>query len=331
VARRLALAFAVALIAAEARAQPAPARVRLVLPACETAFDGAELVRVLRIELGADGVREVIVGEAQGALATIKLDATPCSAEAREVTVAIDDAATGKSVKRALAVTDTDAASRPRALGLAIAELLRASWSELEMPDQPKTPVPEEVLRAVRLRARPREAAPPAPPPSVLLGATLEARLFPAYQSVVLGPRLSASILVGGPLRARIDAAVAAGQAHDPLGTIDLTLATGGLGLLLAGGSEAVQLEIGPMLSAGGGWASGNPNPGNTGGSASAFVMTLQGLASAAVRLGPGWRGVVAVDAGGTLQRLDAESAGHAAAGFGGVVLGVGLGVAREL
>src|SRR5262249_22253661 len=152
VARRPILALAIALIGAQAHAQPAPARVRLVLPACETAFDGAELVRVLRIELGADGVREVIVGEAEGTLATIKLDATPCSAEAREVTVAIDDAATGKNVRRALAVADVDAAARPRALGLAIAELLRASWAELEMPDQPKTPVPAEVLRAVRLR-----------------------------------------------------------------------------------------------------------------------------------------------------------------------------------
>jgi hypothetical protein len=76
---------------------------------------------------------------------------------------------------------------------------------------------------------------------------------------------------------------------------------------------------------------SGNPTPGNTGTNASAFVMTAQGLASAAVRFAPGWRGLLAVDAGGALQKLDAQAAGRAAAGFGGVVVGIGLGLAREL
>jgi hypothetical protein len=85
------------------------------------------------------------------------------------------------------------------------------------------------------------------------------------------------------------------------------------------------------MLAAGGGWASGNPTLGNVGSRASAFVMTVQGAASAAVRVAPAWRGVVALEAGGTLQELQAQAAGRSAAGFGGVVLGLGLGLAREL
>jgi hypothetical protein len=296
----------------------------------------------LRVELGADGVREVVVGDGPGALASIRVDASPCSADAREVAVAIDDAATGKTVRRTLAVTDVAPAARPRALALAIAELLRASWSELSMPDAPRvTPVPQEVVRAVRLRTEPPPSPAPAPAtprvpveakPRALLGATVDARLFPAYQSVVLGPRLSLSVLLGDlPLRARVDGALGAGQAHDPLGTIDLTLATGALGLMLAGGSDAVHLELGPMLAAGGGWASGSPTEGNLGSRASAFVVIVEGAASAAVRVAPAWRGVVALDAGATLQELQAQSGGRSAAGFGGVVLGLGLGLAREL
>jgi hypothetical protein len=200
--------------------------------------------------------------------------------------------------------------------------------------------VPESIVRAVRLRAAPPEApprekaAPPekTAPPRVLLGASLDARLFPAYQSAVLGPRVSGAVLLGElPLRARFDAAIGAGQAHDPLGTIDLTLATGSFGVMVAGGSEAVELEIGPMLSLGNGWASGTPVAGGTGDSASAFVATVQGAASAAIRFAPGWRGVLSIDAGGTVQKLDAQAAGRSAAGFGGVMLGFGLGIAREL
>jgi hypothetical protein len=353
--KRRARFFAVAIaltapFAATARAE-APARVRLELPACDDAFDKAELTRILRIELAADGVRDVEVGDTAGApgpsaspsaessLATIRVAATPCSTAAREVVIAIDDVATGKAVRRGVATADVAAASRPRALALAIAELLRASWVELAMPDAPapSAEVPDAVLRAVKLRPARAEAAPtPAPAPETpmrtLVRIAFDARAFPSYQSVVVGPSIGASVPLGDlPLRARADAVAGFGKAYDALGTINLALGAGDLGLMLAGGTDAVRVELGPLLAMGSGWATGHPSGGGTGSSGNALIVTAQLAATFAVRISSGWWSSVGLEGGATLESLDAHAANRPASGFGGPLLGVSLGLAREL
>jgi hypothetical protein len=334
------IAVAVSLICARSSAE-APARVRIVLPACEDAFDQGELVRILRIELAAEGVREVVVGDARDVLASIRVDAVPCSRDAREIDLSIDDAATGKSVKRAIEIGDVPGASRPRALALATAELLRASWAELSMPDAPAPTreVPEGILRAVKLRPPPANV-PPSPSPSrpaeartpPLAHVALDVRTFPSYQSVVLGPALGLSVPLGSlPLRARADGRAGFGKAYDALGTIDLTLVTGDVGLALTAGTESVRLDIGPLVAVGGAWASGTPTVGATGSRASAVVATAELAAQLAVRVAPGWWSVVGLAAGAVLQSLDAQAAGRPASGFGGPLLGVSLGVGHDL
>jgi hypothetical protein len=230
-----------------------------------------------------------------------------------------------------------------RARALAAAELLRASWVELSMSDAPAAPrpAPESVVRAVKVRP------PPATPPAAARGdaapastasaaalvrVSLDVRAFPSYQSVVLGPAIGASVPVGSlPLRARADAQAGFGRAYDALGTIDLTLFTGDVGVALAAASESVRLDVGPLFALGNGWATGNPVSGASGARARALVATAQLAGTLAVRVAPGWWTIVGLDGGVVVQSLDAQAAGRPASGFGGPLLGVSLGIGRAL
>jgi hypothetical protein len=198
----LALCALGAVTASVARAEEpgaVPSRVILVRPGCEGSdLDEGELVRLLEIELLADGVGELHavspdasgseggaeIGSAPGAsLAVLRLEGV-CGGEG-PMSVTIDDAATDKRVRRDVDLGGVSSDARPRAIALAIAELLRASWMELVLPSAPtpKAIVPPEVREAARGRAAavatpsPTEGAPAdplgdgaaAPPPAVEL------------------------------------------------------------------------------------------------------------------------------------------------------------------
>ncbi len=59
----------------------------------------------------------------------------------------VDDALTNKSVRREVDLGDVPASGRPRALALAAAELLRASWAELALPPPARRPRPRPLPR----------------------------------------------------------------------------------------------------------------------------------------------------------------------------------------
>jgi hypothetical protein len=328
--RRISLIAAVLLFARTAAAE-APSRVAVKLPSCDDAFDKNAMVSALRIELAADGVRETIVGDGE-AIAAIRIEATPCTADVREIVVVIDDAATSKSVRRTIAVDAMPAPSRPRALALAIAELLRASWAELSMVDAPppREAVPPSIVSAVKLR-REREAPRPERTPRTIARIALDTQVFPSYQSVVLGPTIGASVPLFGPLRARADGGVAFGRAYDALGTIDLGIASGDIGVMLAGGTESVRFDLGPLVRVGYGWASGHPISGGESGHTSGVVLTGGLAASVFVRLAGDWWSVAGLEGGAVIQSVDAQAASRPAAGFGGPLVAVTLGLGHEL
>src|SRR5262249_40357998 len=145
------LALACALAAASARAEPAgPATaaqdragarltsasaVELYLPPCANApLETERLLDLLRIQLG-----EVRAGGAprrapsEDLLAAVVLSWPGCDSGALEVTIKVVDRATSKTVERTMAVSDVPYAERARALAIAIAELLQASWAELDL------------------------------------------------------------------------------------------------------------------------------------------------------------------------------------------------------
>lgn len=333
-----------------ASAGAALASVRLVPPACPTPpVDVIAFLALLRIELATDGIASVdAAGDGAGAsLATIALEVVPCAADAREVLVTIDDAATRKSVRRAVHLGDVVPSGRPRALALAVAELLRASWAELAMPSvpPPTAPVPAALREGVQQRAaaagsrgsgsvevRPLPPPRPAYRPGRYLSGALESRALLASGSGLVGGRLGSSFPLGARVRLSLDAGALYGTATDPLGDVEITLVSGRAGVALASETESLSAALGPRLELGWGHAEGRPfEVGTRGDSGGAFVATTSLAASLRVRLVDRWWALIEPEVGGVLRGFRARADERAPAGVTGALAGVGVGIALRL
>jgi hypothetical protein len=338
-----------------------PAAVRLSVAACANeAFDIAAFTHTVAIELRADGVQSVDLSPDPAphdpppadakALATITLVATPCTADARDVEITIEDAATSKTVRRRLSLGDVARPARPRAIALAVAELLRASWSELRLPDAPPPSIP--VPPAVRLAAFEHAPAPPvaatvvAPPPpvavprpvpppvpAVRLGAAIAARFFPSAGSTLLGPNVALSYgsAESIPLRVRLDASALFGTSYEPTGSVATSLVTGGAALVLAHASGPVDVEVGPRVEVGWGHVAGTAvTAGQPVAGGSEAVVTLSGIAAVRIALTPAFWASLDVGVGGVLVGIDSETPYGRSGGIGGAMAGVAVGLGRS-
>jgi len=319
-----------------------PTRVEIVLPTCAPGpFDADAFVRLLTVELRDEGVTRLDVVDARTAtskdtaLARVTVSATPCSETASQIELTVDDAMTNKAVVRTVGVGDIVREARPRALALAIAELVRASWAELALPNAPSpgVPISERFRRLVQLHA-PLSPPPPAADPhrSVALSVAIAARVFPTYATATLGPRVALSVApsTSVPVRVRLDANLLFGTSYDPLGELPLGLATGGAAILLGRASNAFDVEVGPHLEVGWGWVSGEGAAAGTQTSSGGGVVVDASVAfEARFALGAAFWAALDLDAGAVLRSLEARADGRVAAGFGGPVVGMALGLAR--
>jgi hypothetical protein len=115
-------------------------------PVVDFSFDGCEeplptdVERIARVELHA----------AKSALGPQTRIEIRCSAD--EVDLTGDDPITGKKVERVVSLAGVVESTRARLLALAVAELLRSSWIEVELNPVPALPLahPVEVLPAQR-------------------------------------------------------------------------------------------------------------------------------------------------------------------------------------
>ena len=299
------------------------------------------------IELHAQGVdeveREIHDGRtaADGALARLTLTAVPCTPDGLQVDVTIEDAATNKTVRRAMSLSDLPRESRPRALALGVAELVRATWAELALSNAvtPSTPVPDPVRRAVVATLRLTPASPVSPPaaaptePLVTLAAAVAARMYPTYSTALVGPQIAFAVGPSSrlPLRLQLDSSFFAATVHDPLGTIALRAWTAGASLMVARTGETIGVGVGPRVGIGWAWASGQAAaPGTTAHSAGGTVADLAMTAELCVALGAGFWASAGLEVGGALRPLVAQANGRDVGGIGGVFTGVALGLARS-
>jgi hypothetical protein len=321
-------------------------------------------VSALRVELAQDGVVSVdVVGpvapvDHDAALALVAIE-TPCGWGASELGIDVHNAATSKSVQQRLTLYDVDVAARPRMIALAIAEILRDSWAGLALADAPAASAPKSepergvpspppsIRPAAATSAAARtgtaatpsvgEVAPsgaPVSPPRTFLAVALEGRVFPSYSTGLLGPRaeLSLPVVRHIPVRLRADAGAAFGSAHDPLGDVDMALASGGVALTYSAEGPFLRSELGPKIEVGWATAQGVPMGATVEGSrANAAVVTASILAAISTHLRADWWSALAVEVGGTTAGLDARADMRRAAGVGGLMLGVRLGVAYAL
>lgn len=102
----------------------------------------------------------------------------------------VTDPLTSKDVARRVSVAGIDERAHARTIALAVAELVSASWAELETTPEPKVqPIPERVAPRVHPRRSPKIAPmnSPSPAPPVVLQAFAGARVFFESREPLLG------------------------------------------------------------------------------------------------------------------------------------------------
>jgi hypothetical protein len=337
-------------------------------PCIERPYDRARLLESLRIELALVGVREVIVRNSpepdppgDRLLASIALSPFECSADAEDVTLTVLDNASSKRVERRMTFGDVPVAERPRALAIAISELLQASLSELELSGAPPASVrPAAAVRAAVVeRLKPAEAAARRETerqveaafeanarqssydralkeqreraPELELGGFVWS--FPIRGTALIGGLTAIRFRGGGALSYRIGGTVGAGGVEVPTGSASVGAATGSMSLGLSTGGST-ELDVATTLHAGYGWARGTPSAAAVGVSGryygNAIVLLLLG-ATLRARSESAWSLLAGLDVGYVVADVSFLSDASRVAGIGGVTVGARAGVSLNL
>lgn len=319
----------------EARAQGAERPTRVVVGAlgCDALrFDRARWQALLRAELETDGVEDVrFEGAASdggvGALATIALTVPECAAGADAVAVRIGHTPTGALAQRSVELGDLPVGERPRALALAVAELLRRSWSEAS----PAAAAPAVMPPPQPVVERPAVAPSPPPPPRWTVGAAFELRWFPGDAVVLYGARtrLAWAPWRGRRLRLVAELGVSASGVSDRLGDVALGMATGSVGAVVRFGSGRFVGEVGGVVEAGGAWVSGVALvAGAVGRSEAAALVLTRAVIESRLSLGSRAWVVLGASLGVSLRPVAITSGDQRVAGFVGPTGTVAVGLA---
>jgi hypothetical protein len=231
---------------AGARAAAAPRtekpRVSIALVGCDAGL-AREAQRIAAIELRATLVDATPDG------ATTQITAT-CGATLADLRVI--DPTTSKSVERRVALAQAAPTARARLLALAIAELVVASWSELESNPDPKAPsaVP---LAPVAAREAARGVVVPRP---FELAAVADARVL-ASRDLVFGGGVRTALWISTPFFLRVDVLAHYAELSRPSGTIALTMPSLSIALGASGAGEWLRPRISLGARAGYAWMSG--------------------------------------------------------------------------
>jgi hypothetical protein len=334
---------------AETAPQPPASVVEVYSPPCiEHPYDRAGLIELLRVELGALGVTDVVVGQPRVAgnrrtagrlLAAVVLTPNTCDPATVEVTLQILDRASSKKVERPMAIGDVELAGRPRALAIAIAELLQASWAELEFATAapPAVPVPPALRAALAAKLAPgvdsaraeMRAAFEARHPSLELSGV--AQSFPTRATALLGAELSIRSRFGEHGAWHLGVGTGFGSTEVGIGAIAIGAATGSVGVAFTTGGTA-EFELGPRLDAGYGWATGTARSSNVRGKSYGNGVVL-GLVEATLRVHSEswWTLLLGLDVGQSIADVSFLSDTAQAAGIGGVVVDARIGAGARL
>jgi len=305
--------------AAEPEVVATPPAVHVVGPECaEPPLSIAEFVEALRVELAGRGMRCCTTGadaESAAGELLVTLAVEPCDPNTDRVGVVVTDTRRLLAVERSVSLADLPPGARPRALALAVAELLRAA--DQPAPPAPAVPTPE-----------------PQPPPAaaaeavrVSAGADALLRNYPTRQTTLLGAQLSLDV-AGARWHAALAVDGALGRPSVDLGAVTVRM----LGAAVTAGPRfsVARLTIDVGASASGGWAWLRGEPGGAGvtpGAGNAFVAAAGARVAVQAPASSKLRFHAAGEVGGVLRGLDADVDGSAAAGIAGVYLSVAVGI----
>jgi hypothetical protein len=217
-------------------------RVSIAVVGCDEAL-AREAQRITAIEL-----RAVLVDGAPDQTTT-QITAT-CAADSASLQVI--DPTTGKSVERSVALSQAAPTARARLLALAMAELVVASWSELEDNPEPKAPPAAPLApKAAREAARGVVAHLP-----IELAALADAHLL-ASRDLIPGGGARTEIWILPSFFLRFDALIHYAELSRQSGTIALTMPSVSSAFGASFGSAWLQPRLSVGARAGYAWMSG--------------------------------------------------------------------------
>jgi len=239
-----ALGVALALVAAPAIGSPGDERPRVSISVlgCEPAL-AREARRIAAIEL-----RAALIDTTPDETTT-QITAT-CAAQT--VNLRVIDPTTGKSLERTVALSQAAPTARARLLALALAELVVASWSELESNPEPKAPASAPLASPAAREAARRVIA----PRPLELAAVFDAHRL-ASGDLTLGGGARSAIWTSSRLFLRFDALADYAELARPTGTIALTMPSFSGALGVSFGSDWLQPRVSLGARAGYAWLSG--------------------------------------------------------------------------
>jgi hypothetical protein len=243
----------VALLFVAARASGGPSeekpRVSIAVVDCDDAL-AREAQRIAAIEL-----RAALVDAAPDD-ATTQVTAT-CRDQSANLRVV--DPTTGKSVERSVALSQAPSTARARLLALAIAELVAASWAELENNPEPRAPAAAPLAPAAA-RAAARGVIAPMP---IELAVVADAH-FLASRDLIPGGGARTKMWISPTFFLRFDALVHYAELSREAGTIALTMPSMSGALGASFGAASLQPSVSLGARAGYAWMSGVPGSGAT-------------------------------------------------------------------
>ncbi len=286
------------LLSAASLAHAQDGRVVLRAPRCDAPFAWESVTSLLALELSDDGVASTVESRVEGERTTdpndptTALGATLASIQfvcgdprtPHAVRVEIDDHVTRKRLTRDFDLSSLPERSRPRALALGAAELLRASWAELALPTVPaaEVAVPPDLRRAIRVVPRsaldaprasqlaepvasrppseaPRsERAPIVPLPRAHARAGAEVRAHASGNVALAGGFVHVDATLAPRVALRLGGVALHARATHPLGEVALLELAGHVGVFVAARLGPLRLGIAPALELGWGRATGS-------------------------------------------------------------------------
>jgi hypothetical protein len=308
---RRALILVAALVATPADADDPPG---VAIEADCAAVDREVMLRVVRVELGS----AIVTGDAA--------DVTRVTAicEPDRVHLRVDDPITGKALERSIELGEVDATVGARLLGLAIVELVAASWIELELRPAPPPEREEAVVAAVR-RRMPAPRRPPVEKAAISLAASVGERRH-EHQLTMRAAEIRASYRLGW-LSLGVDGGAGAGERPVTAGSIDVLLWTVGAHAAAQLDLDRLRLETGIGASAGSARLRGRSEIGADEMSFTAPVATLHGRLGASAHASERWFLHITVEAGIVLAGADAVVPEHTEPVYRGTFLGLATGI----
>ena len=310
--RGVLVAVAVAIMPIAARAADLPV-IRVFPPECAAApvsFD--DFVDTLRVELAGRQPHCCVVGpEDDPATDAVKVTLTiePCDPATEDVGVNVEVAATQRTIRRDVSLADLPPEARPRALALAVAELMR----ETGEPAPPPVPPPP----------------PPPPAPRLMLGGGVagDVRRHFAHPATLFGARLELT-LSSAHVQVALDVGAAATSSAQSLGDVSILVASATLSIGPRITLGPTVLTFGPAASLG--WASikgHSTDPDVIPGEGGGLVSTLGVRAGIEAPVPRVLRVFGTLEGGGTVRGLDADVAGQPAIGISGAYVLFAVGV----